>query len=86
MRQLFKSLGYNAEFTDALIPVYNCGFRVLGGRTHEAFRQRVLELAALRGGDRLLDAGLTIVHEELGVLALRKQVVYRVAVKQANSG
>jgi ubiquinone/menaquinone biosynthesis C-methylase UbiE len=32
----------------------------------------------------LAEAGLTIAHEELGVLALRKQVVYRVAVKQAD--
>jgi ubiquinone/menaquinone biosynthesis C-methylase UbiE len=45
------------HFTDALIPVYNWGFNVLGGRGHEAFRRRVLELAALKGDECLLDAG-----------------------------
>jgi ubiquinone/menaquinone biosynthesis C-methylase UbiE len=33
----------------------------------------------------LSDAGLTIAHEELGVLAWRQRVVYRVAVKQVTS-
>jgi ubiquinone/menaquinone biosynthesis C-methylase UbiE len=45
------------DFTDVLIPVYNWGFRVLGGHKHEAFRQRVIELAELRGDERVLDAG-----------------------------
>jgi ubiquinone/menaquinone biosynthesis C-methylase UbiE len=45
------------DFTDALIPIYNWGFRVLGGRGHEAFRQRIVELAALAGDEHLLDAG-----------------------------
>jgi ubiquinone/menaquinone biosynthesis C-methylase UbiE len=45
------------DLTDALIPIYNWGFEVLGGRWHEAFRQRVVELADLRGDERLLDAG-----------------------------
>ncbi|MBN1220692.1 MAG: class I SAM-dependent methyltransferase [Anaerolineae bacterium] len=54
------------DFTDVLIPVYNWGFRVLGGHKHEAFRQRVIELAELRGDERVLDAGcgtgLTTLH------------------------
>jgi ubiquinone/menaquinone biosynthesis C-methylase UbiE len=45
------------DVTDALIPVYNWLFNVLGGREHEAFRRRVLDLARLRGDERLLDAG-----------------------------
>lgn len=71
-------------FADTLIPVYNWDFNVLGGRGHEAFRRHVLELAALKGSECVLDAGLAITHEELGVFALRKQVVYRVAIKQAD--
>jgi ubiquinone/menaquinone biosynthesis C-methylase UbiE len=54
------------RFTDALIPVYNWGFRVLAGREHETFRQHVLELAALKGDERLLDAGCGT-----GMMALR---------------
>jgi ubiquinone/menaquinone biosynthesis C-methylase UbiE len=54
------------HFTDALIPVYNWGFRVLAGRQHEAFRQHVLELADLEGGEWLLDAGCGT-----GMMALR---------------
>ena len=45
------------DLTDALIPIYNWLFKALGGRGHEAFRGRVLELARLRGDERLLDAG-----------------------------
>jgi ubiquinone/menaquinone biosynthesis C-methylase UbiE len=45
------------DFTDALIPVYNWGFRSLGGRKHEAFRQHIVELSRLRGDEHLLDAG-----------------------------
>jgi ubiquinone/menaquinone biosynthesis C-methylase UbiE len=45
------------DFTDTLIPVYNWGFKVLGGRSHEAFRQRVIELAGLAGHEHVLDAG-----------------------------
>jgi ubiquinone/menaquinone biosynthesis C-methylase UbiE len=45
------------DFTDVLIPVYNWGFRVLMGRAHEAFREHVLELAAPKSGEQLLDAG-----------------------------
>jgi ubiquinone/menaquinone biosynthesis C-methylase UbiE len=59
------------DFTDALIPIYNWGFRVLGGRGHEAFRQRVLELAALKGDERLLDAGCGT-----GMIALRIAAQY----------
>lgn len=59
------------DFTDALIPVYNWGFRVLGGRGHEAFRQHVLELAALKGGECVLDAGCGT-----GMMALRVAVQY----------
>jgi hypothetical protein len=40
------------DLTDILIPVYNRGFRVLGGRKHEAFRQRIVELAELRGDEK----------------------------------
>jgi ubiquinone/menaquinone biosynthesis C-methylase UbiE len=45
------------DLTDALIPIYNWGFRALGGRKHEAFRQHVVKLAALQGDERVLDAG-----------------------------
>jgi len=45
------------DLTDVLIPVYNLGFRVLGGRKHDAFRQRAIELAGLGGGEEVLDAG-----------------------------
>ena len=45
------------DFTDALIPIYNRLFAVLAGRRHEAFREHVLELAALEGDECLLDAG-----------------------------
>jgi ubiquinone/menaquinone biosynthesis C-methylase UbiE len=54
------------DFTDALIPVYNWGFKVFGGRTHEAFRQRVVELAGLAGHEHVLDAGCGT-----GMMALR---------------
>jgi SAM-dependent methyltransferase len=37
--------------------VYNWGFTVLGGRKHDAFRQRIIELAGLRGDEDILDAG-----------------------------
>jgi ubiquinone/menaquinone biosynthesis C-methylase UbiE len=45
------------HFTDALIPIYNWGFRVLGGRKHKVFRQHIIELAGLRGDEDVLDAG-----------------------------
>jgi ubiquinone/menaquinone biosynthesis C-methylase UbiE len=45
------------HFTDTLIPIYNWLFEVLARRQHEAFRQRVLELADLQGGECVLDAG-----------------------------
>jgi ubiquinone/menaquinone biosynthesis C-methylase UbiE len=45
------------DFTDALVPVYDGVFRVLAGRDHEHFRERVVELAAPQAGERLLDAG-----------------------------
>ena len=54
------------QFTDALIPVYNPLFEVLAGRRHEVFRQHVLQLAALKGDERLLDAGCGT-----GLMALR---------------
>jgi ubiquinone/menaquinone biosynthesis C-methylase UbiE len=54
------------HFTDALIPVYNRLFEVLAGREHEMFRQYVLELANLQGGECLLDAGCGT-----GMMALR---------------
>jgi ubiquinone/menaquinone biosynthesis C-methylase UbiE len=45
------------DFTDALIPVYNWGFRVFGGCAHEAFRQHIVKLTALTGDEQVLDAG-----------------------------
>jgi SAM-dependent methyltransferase len=36
---------------------YNWGFNVLGGRKHDAFRQRIVQLAELRGDEDILDAG-----------------------------
>jgi SAM-dependent methyltransferase len=52
------------DLTDALVSsynlgfcVYNWGFTVLGGRKHEAFRQRIIKLAELRGNEDVLDAG-----------------------------
>jgi ubiquinone/menaquinone biosynthesis C-methylase UbiE len=54
------------DFTDALIPIYNWLFKVLAGRQHEAFREHVLELAALEGDECLLDAGCGT-----GMMALR---------------
>lgn len=37
--------------------MYNWGFSVPGGRKHDAFRLRVIELAELRGDEDILDAG-----------------------------
>jgi SAM-dependent methyltransferase len=37
--------------------IYNWGFDVLGGRKHDAFRQRIVQLAGLRGDEDVLDAG-----------------------------
>jgi ubiquinone/menaquinone biosynthesis C-methylase UbiE len=54
------------HFTDALIPIYNRLFEVLAGRQHEAFRDHILELTALTGGECLLDAGCGT-----GMMALR---------------
>ena len=45
------------DFTDALIPVYDRAFHSFMGRSHDAFRERVLELAAPGNGERVLDAG-----------------------------
>lgn len=45
------------HFTDALVPIYNWGFHRLGGRQHEAFRRRIVELADLQDGFCVLDAG-----------------------------
>jgi cyclopropane fatty-acyl-phospholipid synthase-like methyltransferase len=59
------------HFTDTLIPVYNWGFNVLGGRGRETFRRRVLELAALKGDECLLDAGCGT-----GMMALRIAAQY----------
>ena len=59
------------DLTDALIPIYNWGFRVLGGRGHEAFRQRIVELADLSGDEHLLDVGCGT-----GLMALRIAAQY----------
>jgi SAM-dependent methyltransferase len=52
------------DLTDLLVSPYNLGFCVydwgftaLGGRKHDAFRQRVVELCELRGDEAVLDAG-----------------------------
>lgn len=45
------------DVTDALIPIYNWGFRVLGGRHHDAFRQHIIELAQIGCGEEILDVG-----------------------------
>jgi ubiquinone/menaquinone biosynthesis C-methylase UbiE len=37
--------------------IYNWGFNVLGGRKHEVFRRRIIELARLLGDEDVLDAG-----------------------------
>ena len=37
--------------------LYNWGFNVLGGRRHDAFRRRIVQLAELRGDEDVLDAG-----------------------------
>jgi ubiquinone/menaquinone biosynthesis C-methylase UbiE len=63
------------DFTDVLIPVYNWGFRVLGGHKHEAFRQRVIELAELRGDERVLDAGCGTGLTTLRIAALHPDCV-----------
>jgi ubiquinone/menaquinone biosynthesis C-methylase UbiE len=59
------------DFTDALIPIYNRLFVVLAGRRHEVFREHVLELAVLKGDERLLDAGCGT-----GLTALRIAALY----------
>jgi ubiquinone/menaquinone biosynthesis C-methylase UbiE len=59
------------DLTDALIPIYNWGFRVLGRGGHETFRQRVVELADLSGDEHLLDAGCGT-----GLMALRIAAQY----------
>ena len=61
------SQGYRHRFTgltDWLVSpydlgfcLYNWGFTVLGGRKHDAFRQRVVELAGQCGDKDVLDAG-----------------------------
>ncbi|MBN2394811.1 MAG: class I SAM-dependent methyltransferase [Anaerolineae bacterium] len=69
LKNVMNKLPYRhrfTDFTDALIPVYNWGFRVLGGRSHEAFRQHIVELAALAGDEHVLDAGCGT-----GLMALR---------------
>jgi ubiquinone/menaquinone biosynthesis C-methylase UbiE len=45
------------DFTNALTPVYDRLFGAFMGKAHEAFRGRILELAALQSGERVLDAG-----------------------------
>ena len=59
--------GYRHRFTaltDLLVSpynfgfcIYNWGFSVLGGRRHELFRRRIIELAGLQGDESILDAG-----------------------------
>jgi ubiquinone/menaquinone biosynthesis C-methylase UbiE len=45
------------DFTDALIPVYDRLFGAFMGKAHATFREHVVELAALKTGERVLDAG-----------------------------
>jgi SAM-dependent methyltransferase len=52
------------DFTDVLVspynlgfPIYNWGFKVLGGHKHETFRQHIIELADLQGSEHVLDVG-----------------------------
>ena len=52
------------DLTDLLVSpynlgfcLYNWGFYVLGGRKHDAFRQRIVELAHLCGDEDVVDAG-----------------------------
>ena len=52
------------DLTDLLVSpynlgfcLYNWGFNVLGGRKHDAFRQRIIELAELRGDEDVVDVG-----------------------------
>jgi SAM-dependent methyltransferase len=52
------------DLTDLLVSpynlgfcLYNWGFHVLGGRKHDAFRQRIVELAHLCGDEDVVDAG-----------------------------
>jgi ubiquinone/menaquinone biosynthesis C-methylase UbiE len=59
------------DFTDALIPIYNWVFRMIGGRGHEAFRQHIVELAALNGDEYILDAGCGT-----GMMAMRIAAQY----------
>lgn len=59
------------DLTDVLVPVYNGLFRVIGGRDHEAFRERILDLAAPETGERILEAGCGT-----GLTALRIAVRY----------
>lgn len=58
-------------FTEALIPIYNRLFAVLARRRHEAFREHILELVALKGDECLLDAGCGT-----GMMALRVAARY----------
>jgi hypothetical protein len=82
------------HFTDALIPIYNWGFRVLGGRYVSAGfgpgAGNTVECRLAKGEytlypSHLTQTGLTIEREESGGLAWRLDVIPRVAVKRGNS-
>ena len=64
MKTLLQRRHYFTALTDLLVSpynlgfcLYNWGFSVLGGRKHAAFRQRIVQLAELRGDEDVLDAG-----------------------------
>jgi len=53
-----------------------------GPRASNALQRRLAKGEYTLYPSHLTEAGLEIVHENVGVLAWRKKVVYRVAVKQ----
>jgi ubiquinone/menaquinone biosynthesis C-methylase UbiE len=67
-----RNTGYESWWTvltDLLIPIYDRGFELLGGRRYDAFRRRTVNLLAPRPGERLLDAGCGTGYVTLQVAA-----------------